>query len=157
MCDMCSSKDVAFRVDIEGSKLNVCDKCSRFGRIISKIQAAQPAASRKEREKAALEPAPKKTTETVQIIKSDYARLVKSARDKLGLKQEDFAKMLNIRESFMHKIESGHLKPDLELARKLEKALKIVLVEQVEVESGGVEANKKGSESLTIGDLIRLK
>lgn len=156
MCDMCSSKDVTFKIDIEGSRLNVCDKCSRFGRIISKVQPVQPGMSKKEKEKAALEAAPKKTTESVQIIKSDFARLVKSAREKLGLKQEDFAKMLNIRESFVHNIESGHLKPDLELARKLEKALKIVLVEQVEVEVGGGEAKKKG-EGLTIGDLIRLK
>ncbi|MFH0870004.1 MAG: multiprotein bridging factor aMBF1 [archaeon] len=156
MCDMCSSKDAVFKVDIEGSKLNVCEKCSRFGRVISRIQAVQPPMSKKEKEKAALEIAPKKTTESVQIIKPDYARLIKGAREKLEMKQEDFAKMLNVKESFMHKIESGHLKPDLELARKLEKALKIVLVEQVEVEVGGGEAKKKG-EGLTIGDLIRLK
>ena len=57
----------------------------------------------------------------------------------------------------LHKIESGHLKPDLALARKLEKALKISLVEQVEVEVGGGPGEKKKGDGLTLGDLITIK
>jgi putative transcription factor len=40
LCEMCSSPNVFYKVDIEGSRLNVCEKCASFGKIISKIAPA---------------------------------------------------------------------------------------------------------------------
>jgi putative transcription factor len=155
LCEMCSSKNVAFKIDVEGSRLSVCEKCASYGRVIGKIAAPLPA---KEKKKSTLaEAAPQKKTETVQLIKADYAKTVKAAREKTGLTQEEFSKRISERESVIHKIESGHMKPDMELARKLERALKISLIDQVEVEPAAQEEKKKGSDGLTIGDLISIK
>jgi putative transcription factor len=154
LCEMCSTGNAMYKADVEGAKLSVCEKCARYGKVIGRVIVQDPRAAKKAAAQAAAAPA--KRTETVQMIKNDYYLLIRKARDKMGLNQIDFAKHLNEKESVLHKIESGHMKPDLELARKLEKALKIVLVEQVEIEPAAAE--KKGkSEGLTLGDLITIK
>jgi len=157
---MCSSKNVAFKIDVEGSRLNVCEKCSSYGRIIARITAAaSPKAEKKKatEEVLAAQKIAQKSTETVQIIKPDFAKIIREAREKTGLNQEEFSKKINERESLLNKIESGHIKPDLEMARKLEKALKVSIVDSVEIEPVVSSEKKKGPEGLTIGDLIRVK
>jgi putative transcription factor len=155
LCEMCSSPNVAYKIDVEGSRLNVCEKCASFGKVVSRV-AAEP--KREKKKESIMEAQTPKTTETVQVIKSDCARLIKNARERLGLNQEDFAKRLMEKESLLHKIESGHMKPDLVLARKLEKFLKISIVEQVELEVGdGTSDKKRAGSGLTIGDVLRIK
>ena len=44
--------------------------------------------------------------EILQVIVDDYAEKIKNAREKLGLKQKDFAKKINLKESLIHKIET---------------------------------------------------
>jgi putative transcription factor len=92
----------------------------------------------------------------VQLIVANYSKIIKSAREKTGLKQEELAKKIAEKESVIHKLESGIMKPDIPLARKLEKFLRITLVESVEV-SDDVEEKRSSSEGLTLGDLIRIK
>ena len=152
LCEMCSVKQASVKADIEGAKLSVCEGCARYGKVLGRISSPAPAGKR-----PAAAAAPAKTTETVQLIRGDYARIIKSARERLGLKQEDFAKRLMEKESLLHKVESGHMKPDLTLARKLERALKISLVEQVELESSPGHEEKNRKSGLTIGDLIKVK
>lgn len=160
LCEMCSAQNATLKIDVEGSRLNVCEKCSKYGRIISRITQAPLAVGKKKgnafKEEA---PVPKKKTESVQIIKPDFAKTVKTAREKTGLTQEEFSKRINERESVIHNVESGRMKPDLELARKLERALKISLVDTVEVEPGVQDEHekKRGPGGLTIGDLISIK
>ena len=71
----------------------------------------------------------------------------------------EVAKRIAEKESVVHKVESGHMKPNLSLARKFEKFLKISLVETVELDGAGKGAKKAGSStgSLTIGDMIKVK
>jgi putative transcription factor len=153
LCEMCSKGTATVKVDLEGAKLNVCDACSRYGKIIGRVQAPVKQSSKP----FASAPVMKKS-EKIQVIKTDYYISIRKAREKLGINQEEFAKRLMEKESMLHKIESGHMKPDLELARKLERALKIELVEEVEIEPSGHHADKdKKSEGLTLGDLIKLK
>ncbi|MBN2052271.1 TIGR00270 family protein [Candidatus Woesearchaeota archaeon] len=161
MCDMCSSPGAAYRIEVEGSILNVCEKCVSYGRMIGRIKPETSEKQKKKQEKAKLreEEVKKavKSTETVQLIVPNYASLIKNAREKTGLKQEEIAKKLAEKESILHKLESGAMKPNLDLARKLEKFFRIRLIEEVEVESGGEEEKASSSEGLTIGDLIHIK
>jgi putative transcription factor len=154
LCEMCSGQDAAFLVEVEGSRLSVCEKCSRFGKVVGKLGSSQP----KSRQKEPDAPVARKLTESIQVIRSDYAKVMKEGREKLGLTQEDFAKRLMERESTLHKIESGHMKPDIALARKLEKFLKVTLVEQLEVEpAAGDPGKRKKGEGMTIGDFMSPK
>lgn len=161
MCDMCSSPEAVYRIELEGTMLNVCEKCASYGRIVAKLKQAEPVKKNKKKEKEAHkeEVKPRKGTETVQIITSNYPKLIKSEREKKGLKQEELAKRIAEKESVIHKLESGRMKPGIPLARKLEKFLKIKLVEEVELDEAGIHpGTRKGlSDELTLGDLIKTK
>jgi len=160
MCDMCSSQEKTYKIEVEGSILNVCEKCASFGKVVRKIIPEMPEKKQKQVQKAAeklAEEKAKKETETMQIITPNYSLIIRKAREKLGLKQEELAKKIAEKESVIHKLESGSIIPAIPLARKLEKFLRIALVETIEVDSPETSDRRSSSEGLTLGDLIRIK
>jgi len=148
---MCGSEGQMFKAEIEGSELTVCKQCSRYGKEVEEIRQLRK--EPKKEEIISRSEGPKK--EIMFLILDDYASIIKAKREKLQIKQEDFAKDINEKLSLIHQIETGKFKPSIELARKLEKALKITLIEQHE------EIHKKPGESsneeFTIGDFLKLK
>lgn len=147
---MCGNETELFRAVIEGTELRVCKNCAGFGKVLQKIRV--PAKEKKKKQEELSEEEP----EVIQVIVPDYAKKVKQARESLGLKQEELAKKLNEKESIIHKVETGHYKPNLMLAQKLEHFLKIKLVEEYTAEKTE-KKESTSSEGLTIGDLIKLK
>jgi putative transcription factor len=152
-CEMCGKSGKLFRANIEGAELTVCENCAKFGKVIAPV-----------RQDAAREPVkfpgfrgisrePEK--ETVQIIAKDYAEKIKKKRESLGLKQEEFAKKINEKESLVQNIESGHFEPSIDLAKKIEGFLRIVLIEDYEEGKEDFKAVK--SDTFTIGDFIKIK
>jgi len=146
---MCGKETRLFKAEIEGSMLNVCEACSRHGKVISTIK--EPVKGKKEEKSKAEAPT---GPELILSVVPDYNEIIKSKREQLGLNQEDFAKKLNEKVSIIHKIETGHFKPGLESARKLEKILRIKLIEQIELKEEKKEKIK--SDSFTIGDFIKV-
>ena len=147
---MCGAKTKLFKTVIESTEMNVCRDCAKFGKVIGEI---------KEKEKPKKIEKIKKDTgpdiEVLQVTVEDYAEKIKNAREKLGLKQKDLAKKLNEKASLIHKIETSSFEPNMNLARKLEKFLKIKLVEQhEEVHTEGTESK---SDIFTIGDFVKIK
>jgi putative transcription factor len=155
-CEMCGSDaEELFKVDVEGAKLNICKKCSKFGKVIERVKAPV-FVSPKEAEKRRAEVAPKQIeTETIFVIVQDYPTRVKNAREHLGMKQEDLGKKINERDTLIHKVETGAIEPNIPLARKLEKFLNIKLVEEHQEDKSLVPASKKGD--ITLGDFARIK
>jgi len=155
-CDMCGKDTDLFITEIEGSQMKVCEKCSSHGKVIKRIVVEQPRVEQKKVQGVVSKvQAPASDKETIQIIVPDFAKRVKDAREKLGLKQEDFAKLINEKQNHIHNIETGHFEPDVNIARKLERALKITLIEErilVRERPG-----KVSTEDLTIGDMITIK
>ena len=86
----------------------------------------------------------------------DFAARIRNARSRMGMTQKDLAAKLNEKQTILSKVESGGMRPDEKLIRKLQKELGIVLKErpppQVEVKS-----TSTGSGTLTLADLIRMK
>lgn len=149
-CDMCGSEERLFKTNIEGTILNVCRECSKFGKIISEIKPVEKVKPKKV-EKIEIEP----EKEIIPMVVSDFAEKIRTKREKLGLKQEDFAKKIAEKESIVHKLETGEFKPSLELAEKLEKILNIKLIEEYEEEH---KAQTKTDIGITtIGDLIKIR
>lgn len=144
-CELCGKETVLFRADIEGTELKVCQTCGSFGKVLT------TASPMRNMQKSVQLPQELQLTEAVI---SDFPKLVKDAREKKKLTQEECAKMMNEKESIIHKIETGAFKPSIALARKLEKALNIRLVETVEEEH---LPKGKSSGPVTIGDIIKRK
>ena len=92
--------------------------------------------------------------EPIEIVES-YPDVIRKGREKKGLKQEELAQQITEKESVIHKLETGHLKPRLKLAKKLEIFLGIELVQNHE-DNFGKKVDLK-NKTLTIGDLINIK
>ena len=133
-----------FRAIVEDVELNVCENCTSFGKIIGTVENKQTPVEKH------LE-----ATEKTQIIIKNYAEIIKKKRESLNLTQEEFAKRISEKESLVHKIESGSLEPSLELAKKIERFLKIKLIEEYEEQQ---EKRKSVNfETFTLGDFIKTK
>lgn len=142
---MCGVEDKLVNAVVEGSILLLCNRCKEFGDVIEipkqKVVQLRP--------KQVVE-------EPEEFIVSDYNEIVRNAREKMGLMQKDLAEKINEKESLIQKIESGHMQPSPDLARKLERFLGIKLVEKYSAPNDKSSINFK-DKGLTIGDLVRLK
>ncbi|MFH1770915.1 MAG: multiprotein bridging factor aMBF1 [archaeon] len=147
-CDMCGSDNDLFKCRIEGGFLNVCKNCSQYGEVIEKIEKPKPVEEEKK-------PNVAERGEIIQIIIPNYAKIVKNKRENLGLKQKELAEKIAEKESIIHQVESGHMEPPMELARKLESFLKVRLV--VQYEEKGTFAKSDETPFMTLGDLIKIK
>ena len=143
-CELCGSNKNLVKAVVEDSTLNVCLDCARFGKVISTTKQEKIIARHKEDK-----------PEEIEIIVDDYTKLIKSAREKINLKQEELAKKISEKVSVIHAIESGHLEPEINLAKKLERFLDIRLIKKIRAAS----MNKKETKisGLTIGDIIKIK
>ena len=150
-CDLCGQEGNLFLVRIENTRLNVCNNCKGYGEVLERIK---PPTRTSSTQTFAQRPVVTKN-EVTEVIVSNYASLIKTKREKLGLKQEQLAKKLAEKESRLHKIETGHMKPSLKCARKLERFLNLKLVERY-VEKP-LELKRSESGPVTIGDMINLK
>jgi len=114
-CEVCGCPivDKPRRALIEGVAMNVCSRCATLGKIIEPARQEQPGAHE---EMAELE------------IVEDYPALIRRARERMGLKQEELARRLAERASVVQRLESGRLRPDERLVRKLERVLGIELI-----------------------------
>lgn len=149
-CEMCGKQGKLFVTSLEGTQMNLCAICTKFGKTLKPVQKL----SEKSPSHVLARPQfPKE--EQVEVIVENYAQLIKEKREKLGLKQEDLAKKLAERVSLIQKLESGTFEPTLTLARKLERYLEMKLVEQ-HTETHGTQ-KRSSSSVLTIGDMLNLK
>jgi putative transcription factor len=143
-CEICGKEAKLVSAIIEDVKMNVCSECASFGKVLR--QPVEPTEIKAGKTK-------KPEEEKVEIIVPDFARKIRKAREKLGLEQEKFGQKLGIKESIIHKIETGDFKPSIEMARKMEKILNIKLVMEYSEEKKTYAAGE--SEGFTIGDLIK--
>ncbi len=141
-CSICGQEKPLVSAIIEGVSLSVCSSCARFGKTLSVPSSVVSAPV-------------ERRSELVQVIVEDCADLVKQAREHLQLTVEAVANQLREKESLLHKIEQGSLKPDLALAKKLEKFfhLNLVVKESLEEAAGPLTPTK----TLTLGDLFKKK
>jgi len=143
-CDMCGKDTKLFRVKIENAIMSVCDGCSKFGEVLSEVKKAVEIKSVKKAE-----------NEVMELIKDNYGLIIKKAREKLGLKQEDLAKQIKEKTSVIHKLENELIEPSLKLAKKLERFLRIKLIEHYKEEKKKIDFGESGE--MTIGDLLNDK
>lgn len=158
-CELCGRNPAEFSCEVEGTIMKVCQECSRFGKVKGKSNVRIVVQEVRKFEH----------TEPEYTFVNGYGMIVKNAREKLGLNQEDFAKKINEHKSIVHQIESEHMRPSIELARKFEKALHVKIVEEVKSEKyeadedvkhlgpTGRITSKPTSEGLTLGDMISTK
>ena len=143
-CDLCGRETELFRVEVEGSFVNACERCGRFGKIIGRANKNKIELKKKNL-----------VDEKIEVIVEDYDRIIRRERERRGLRHEDLAKKLNEKESVIQKIENKQMMPGLELARKMEKFFGIKLVEDISDDK--IEIKHAESRRVTLGDVIKQK
>jgi len=158
ICELCGRNVPRLKkVIIEGVILNVCDECAKFGKEIkgNKIpkdvkylppEVVRERLERKRRKR-------KDYLEEEEVLIDDYSRVIREARERMGLTQDELAKKILEKKTVISKIERGEMRPDEKLIKKLEKALNIKLKEKVSPLYRKEEEKKSGA--LTLGDLIK--
>ncbi len=147
VCEMCGKSGQLVTADVEGVPLQVCGACSKYGQVRHK--GATPFAHTRRFS------APVK--EVVEhAVRGDFAFLLRREREKRKLTQEEFAKLLQEKESMLASWEHGMIKPLVDVARRLEKVLGISLVVKEELEDVKLEKSGK-KEELTLGDFIKVR
>ena len=143
ICEICGKKtEKPIRAAVEGTEMNVCEKCAKFGKVISMYRPAP-------------RPKPIPKSELEEHVVQDYDAIIKGARLRSNLTQEEFAKKLNEKLSVIKSIEAKRLVPDIKLTQKIESAFDVILIEELRDISG--EPEKKKSGEVTLGDVITIK
>mgnify|MGYP001558703136 CR=1 FL=1 len=141
---MCGKDSGLVNAVIEQVEIKVCSGCARFGTVRESNELPQFRSRKAEHKEPGLK------------IVSNYASLLRQSRERQGLTQEDFAKLLQERESIVAKWEQGRMQPSVEIARKLEKLLSISLIEE-DIELSVVNKKSSASDGFTLGDFIKVR
>jgi len=126
-CELCGRNITGkiHTVEIEGAILRVCDKCSKLGKSVT--YEKKPVIAR-----TGFNFGVKGEGLDELYIREDYYKVIKEARERLGLTQEELGRKLGEKSSVISKLETGKLKPSIPLARKIEHVLKVKIIEEEE-------------------------
>lgn len=144
-CETCGRTERLVWANIEGSDLNVCSLCARYGII------KQQPLIRRRRHFPVVSP-----EEEFKVV-ANFAKLISKARQEKNMSQEDFAKFLNEKESIIAKWEQGNLKPPVSLARKIGSKLGLFLIRRESLAAENALLSSKKSDILTLGDFIKVR
>ena len=139
LCEMCGKESSLVTSDVEGVELRVCSNCSKYGKTSNK-----PSSSTPHTRSTIVRPEWK--------VRSNFSQIIQQERSKRNMNHKEFAAFLNERESVISKWETGHLKPRLDIARKLGKQLGVSMTEKIELGEAFVSGSNK-SDAFTLGDI----
>jgi len=165
-CEMCGEtiRGPARLVRVEGAELQVCGRCEKYGTAVQqprRTDIQRPAAPAGPAAGRAARPAPAAYRKRDMFdymegeIVDDYADRIRHAREEKGLSQKDLALQMMERELLVKKIEKGELVPEEAVRKKLEKILRIRLLESIATD----DEKKKGRDVLapTLGDVTIIR
>ncbi len=146
-CEICGKSDGSYYVLVEGAKIYACASCAKLGKVLRAPAPRAPqkkfAGEKKQGARRELELVP------------DFGGRIRSARTKMHLERAVLGEMINEKESFLERVENEKAVPTEALARKLEKALGIKLLEEVTYSETAEKGGGKGG--VTLGDIVFLK
>ncbi len=170
-CEVCGNQIFGrgWSVVIEGARLVVCSECAKSSSKSTPQMPKQQTAATITRKSTSTVPTPRSTApptharpaprreepirEDIELVE-DYGLLVRKARESMGMTHSDLGQKIGERVSILQKLEAGKMVPDQALARRLEHALKITLLQPTPKATG--EFKGKHLES-TLGDIVQMK
>jgi putative transcription factor len=114
-CELCGKEITgkSFVIEIDSVVMKVCWPCSKHG---------------KPYEPQKLKRKPEEFRFRLPTVRSDYSKVIKEARKKLDLSEEELGSKIEEDSSVVKLLEQGKFKPDPTMARKIENSLGIKLV-----------------------------
>jgi putative transcription factor len=155
-CEICGAdiQGSPNRVVVDGSSLEVCKSCARFGKADDKWKPVPRKVVPVERAFTVARPKPRDHFKDLMEIVPEYGRKVREARESLGLSPEELGLKIKEKSTLIRKIEREEIIPEDSIRKKLERELKIKLTDEVtdaKMKSGS------GAKGLTLGDIASIK
>ncbi len=178
-CEMCGravDKRQVKTVFVEGALLRVCNDCYskimiRKGAKVSIEQSRGPAARRSDIVKPVLRQRRSSVSRAATVARrsrasrsyeryelvEDFAERVRRARERLGWSTRVLAMKVKESETTIKRIESGRLRPTIDLARRLEEVLGVkLLVPAIDEEIFSDSKGVKGA-GVTLGEIVNIR
>ena len=165
-CEVCGSPIFGrgFHVFIDGAELLVCRECSTLKTSPPRprprtSQAISYATTTAQKTRSPPVPAKHRPSQPTmpegRELVSDYGQVIRKAREAMQLSQEDLGRKIAEKTSVLQKLEGGRLVPPEALLQKLERTLKIKLVQAAtDIPADGKAAQP---EELTLGDIAVMR
>ncbi len=132
-CEICGTeiKGNPTRVTVEGTVLDVCGRCARYGKPADKWTPVSRKIAPTEKVIVTRRPRRDAFDKLEDEIIPDYAEIIKKARESHGLTIEDLASKMMEKSTLLRKIEREELVPEDTVRKKLETTLNIKLTERI--------------------------
>jgi putative transcription factor len=155
-CEICGAEipGIPNRIVIDRSTLDVCKSCARFGKAEDKWTPVPRKVVPVERTFAVKRPQHRDQFKDLVEIIPEYGRVIREAREGLGLTPDELASTIKEKAALIKKIERQELVPEDNVRKKLEKELNIKLTDQPTEEKVKYHGGAKG---LTLGDIADIK
>lgn len=144
------------KVKIEGVVMTVAPEFAKYGTPVQEAPKSMARSSSARQPKAAKPLFGKE----IEFIDVNYGALIKRKREAMGMRQKDLARFLNERESLIHQLESGHIKPSERVLNKLEGKLGLKLLKVAKTadddDADDTPSTSRGG-GFTIGDMLKKK
>lgn len=130
-CEICGTQilDHGENIFVEGNLIIVCKSCSKRGKPSkSQLEIQRKPAIRPKK----IEKLDRITFDDPSILIHNFSEVIRNSRMANGLSHEQLGLLIKERASLLRKIESGSLKPDEVLSRKLERFFRIKLYAEVD-------------------------
>jgi putative transcription factor len=127
-CELCSGPLTLGKekIIVDGAVLSVCRKCSKRGKPVASDEVRRLVSKTMKKSKNQIGFSDK------TVLEEDYAEIIRHARTDRGLTHEQLGSNIKEKSTLLRRLETGSLKPDETLARKLERFLGIKLYVEVE-------------------------
>jgi len=155
-CEICGKKIVGkpMLINLKGAMLYVCKDCAeKYGKSLTFRTKENVSTT------ANVKRSSQKVSESDKEILSfkyidSFGKTIKEAREKQNLTIEQLSALVGIKESTLKKIEAEKIQPSLQIMRKLEKILKIKLIEKEEDIAPSKILIKDKNSGITLGELL---
>jgi putative transcription factor len=159
-CEVCGRQIFGrpYNVIIEGAKLLVCSECAKSSLSTRKYVPEKPRASIRRVRPPTRQTKTSQRTQTGMledsVIIEGYGKRIRLGREQLGLTHEELSRQIGEKISLLQKLETEKMTPDLALARKLEKTLKIKILGSFTTIQVDEELREHKPTDLTLGDIV---
>lgn len=160
-CEVCGKEiyGKAYRAVIDGAKLFVCPECAQFSTAVWKRGSREPAITKKTPEYPASQLStfrrsiPSRLPKGLDLVEG-FGQRIRMGRVKLKLSHEDLSRKIGAKVSVLRKLETGKMVPDQALAKRLERFLRIKILQSPSETSKLEEGFVKKPSELTLGDIV---
>ncbi|MDK2824835.1 transcriptional regulator, XRE family [Methanolobus vulcani] len=159
-CEICGAeiRGDSFKVNIDGSELTVCGRCSQYGTAAGKRSPVSkkiaPVSRRPASATGSSRPPRKAPGMIVDELIDEYGQAIKEARERKKWSHDQLASKIKEKATLVKKIEREEIVPEDDVRQKIEKALDLKLTERTGDNDWSGERLNRGT---TLGDIVTIK